>query len=244
MIKPIGLLAVDRQNFFREGHLVLEEILTQEHCSLLFKELSSIWKERLENPQISLQDAPDKRLMGGDLWRNSKPWFLRLRHNPIGNLAKQLWSRTQLRLVFDQVICPMDNLPGSDPFDQFTLQSLCGFRGLVGGLLICLHAEKPDAWSVSIGPRVREDEPREAREDLVVVSRPGAGVFVGGDTQLKLFCTPSARRKWEANLWISIAFGDKNTILTRNELYPHPFVLSRPDYSGGKSSRDDIYPLL
>ena len=245
MIKPIGLRAVDRQNFFREGHLLLEELLTNEHCSQLFQELSSIWKSRLENPLVSLQAIPDKRLMGGDLWRDSKSWFLRLRHLPIGNLARQLWSRTDLRLLFDQVICPMGNLPGPDPFDQFTLQSLCEFRGLVGGILVCLHADMPDAWSVALSPRIREEEEsQEVGEDIVVPSKPGTGVFVKGDTQLKLQCAPSARRKWRANLWILIAFGEKNALYTRSELNPHPFVFSRPDYSHGKLSRDDMYPLL
>lgn len=242
MVKPFGLLAIDRQNFFKTGYLLIDDMLSQEQCDWLFQELNAIWQRRCESAEP--RQAPiDDRLLGGDLWRACKPWQLHLRHAPIGQLARQLWSRATLRLLFDQIICPPKGVGISDSFARINLQSFCELQGLVGGVVVCLRADLSESCALQLQAPQSKFQTGEQGAEIAITSRVGRGVFVGNETRFRVECSGVNRRKGLGSFWMCAAFGEGKILYAHNPQNPKPLLLLRPKDRGSQVERG-LYPPL
>lgn len=240
MARSVGLNAAHRHHFFKSGHLSLDEILTAEQCQSLARELLRAWSERIgKKGDLTCAQARQK---GRDLWRDSRMWASKLLRSPIGNLALQLWSRTSLRLLYDQLLFLLPSANEIDRYSSFSLAAASAFGGIEGGLFICLQSPKRDHWQVSF--EVTEQESVDEQPSQVSLPQDvGAGTFISSDITVQLRAQFSTMPP-DSGIWMLVVFGGMDAHYIFNRKDPSRHALTALDYTVGDKLGDLTHPLI
>ncbi len=239
MALSIGLNAAQRHYFFKSGHLILHGVLSQEQSSLLAQDIVATWSKRLCGKRDSQLPA-QARQSGRDLWRDTQNWSSKLLRLPIGSLALQLWSRTSLRLLFDQLLFP---LPAKhDAYGSFSLLSASAFGGIEGGVLICLQSPKVVNWHLSLETLV-QDGPDQKVERVALAHEVGTAVFITSGTLIKIE-TDFHQLPPTSGVWMLAGFGGADARYIFNLGDPSRHALSAFNYTIGERLTDATHPLI
>lgn len=238
MAQLAGLIASQRQFFFKNEYLILQSIFNAQQCDVLASELDRTWSKRWTRSERTTSFAK-ARCHARDLWRCCPKWALHLRKGLIGSLALQLWSQLQLRLLYDQLIFPLEQGDVEDAYSTFTLNQVSAFEEIAGGILICLRPCQKETWHLQLECG---EESWTSKNEIELPNEKGLGIFLSPEIVVKMSLQKHAQAF--SGMWSLIVFGLKTTRYVFKPKDPCRHFLSDWDYIIGESLRDETHPLL
>lgn len=239
MALSFGLNAAQRHYFFKTGHLILHDVLAQAQSSLLAQDIMATWSKRLSGKRDAHRPA-QARQSGRDLWRDTQNWSSKLLRSPLGSLALQLWSRTSLRLLFDQLLFPLTG--EHDAYASFSLLSASAFAGIEGGVLICLRSPQVENWHLSLETLVQDGIDQKI-ERVALAHEVGTAVFVSSGTLINIE-TDFHQLPPQSGVWMIAGFGGADARYIFNLGDPSRHALSSLDYTIGERLTDVTHPFI
>ncbi len=240
MARSVALTAEHRQAFFSAGHLHLEGIVSLEQCGPLYTELFRAWRNRCHQSGPHATFGPT--WAGRDLWRSCPAFQRAIRFAPLGELLAQMWTRTPLRVLYDQLLTPVANSLIRFPYREFTLEGASCFSHVAGGVVLCLgfDAQSSTRLAITVPQRLTVNTPR--RE--YIQFRSGSGVFIEHDTQVDIEGEQLQRGEDPGQILIFIAAGTLNARYRENDTDPGRGTLFNMGYTIGDALREDTHPSL
>lgn len=128
-----------REFFSRYRWIEFEELLSPSALAEINDAIDQVLAHRLIVPlgQIGRQDAQSSYSAGRDLWRDHKRIKQLVLQKPFAEIMAELVEERPLRIAFDQVVDVTPPPPKRQPM-TLSLEAMTPFRGLVGGLILCL----------------------------------------------------------------------------------------------------------
>lgn len=239
MARIAALTAEHRQFFFKFGHLHLQEIFSSMQSAALQQEIGEIWAARSRDKNLVVSEQAT--LVTRDLWRQCPTWQKALRFAPLGTLMAQLWSRTPLRLLYDQLLYPTSNSGASSSQSAFSIEGMSSFSRTVGGIVLCLGSDGTSVrFSATFPSAIEGETPSCATFECTA----GSGVLIAPTAQIRFLENRTCHSKVAKPIGLLACAGELSARYIENRSDPGQSALFHLGYSFGDLLRDNTHPHL